>query len=182
MLCRAADSALIVIDMQTRLAEAMAPAELEATVRNIEILMRAADALSIATLATEQYPKGLGDTLDAIGDALPRGVSQFEKTCFSACGVSEFRDTLEHSGKNQAILVGMEAHVCVLQTAAELLKDYEVFVVEDAVCSRNRANRDNALRRLAQHGVGIANTESVLFEWLRDARHKQFKSLSALIK
>lgn len=182
MLCRAEDSALLVVDMQSRLAQAMPAADIANVARNIEILMRAADALKVSTIVTEQYPQGLGHTLEALMAVLPRGVDQFEKTCFSACGVAEFRDTLAHSGKNQIVLCGMEAHVCVLQTAAELIKDYAVFVVADAVCSRKPEHREQALRRLDRLGAVITNTESVLFEWLGDARHKQFKTLSALIK
>ena len=86
-------------------------------------------------------------------------------------------------GRKQIILTGIEAHICVLQTAMDLQNaKYDVFVVNDAVCSRQRENYENALQRLQQAGVIICNTESVLFEWLRDSRHEHFKTISALIR
>jgi len=90
--------------------------------------------------------------------------------------------TLRASHRRQVILTGMEAHICVLQTALALLaQGFQVFVVEDAVCSRSQQNQDNAMQRLRQAGVIITNAESVLFEWLADAKHPQFKALSQLI-
>lgn len=91
-------------------------------------------------------------------------------------------DALENTGRKQVILAGVEAHVCVLQTALELLyKGYPVYVVEDAVCSRKAEHKSYALQRLQQQGATIINYESVLFEWLRDAKHADFKSISALL-
>ena len=90
---------------------------------------------------------------------------------------------LQHSRRNQIILAGMEAHVCVLQTALDLhATGMQVFVVEDAVCSRRMRNKTNALARLRQAGVIVTNAESLLFEWLRDARHEHFKKISELIR
>ncbi|MFW5427315.1 MAG: isochorismatase family protein, partial [Methylophagaceae bacterium] len=96
--------------------------------------------------------------------------------------VDEFMSSLRASHRRQVILTGMEAHICVLQTALALLaQGFEVFVVEDAICSRTQQNQDNALQRLRQAGVIITNTESVLFEWLSDAKHPKFRTLSKLI-
>jgi nicotinamidase-related amidase len=90
---------------------------------------------------------------------------------------------LEATGRRQVVLAGMEAHVCVLQSALDLrTAGREVFVVEDACCSRSPRNRENAMHRLRAAGVVVTNTESVVFEWLRDARHEQFKALSALLR
>jgi nicotinamidase-related amidase len=107
---------------------------------------------------------------------LPADAKRMEKTSFSACGALPL-------ARPQAILAGMEAHVCVLQTALELAAEgREVFVVADAICSRTEANRANALARLDKAGVVVTNTESVLFEWLRDASHEHFRTISKLIR
>ena len=182
MLCRAATSALVVVDIQARLSEAMQPACLATLLRNVKILLQAADKLAIPVIATEQYPDGLGHIRDDIAQALPNTSDTFEKTCFSACSQAEFSDTLAHSDRKQVVLAGMEAHICVLQTALQLRERFEVFVVEDAVCSRSDTNKHNAIARLRHAGVVMTNTESVLFEWLGDARHKHFKTLSQLIR
>ncbi|MFN7996757.1 MAG: isochorismatase family protein [Bryobacteraceae bacterium] len=173
-LASAADSTLVVIDVQERLAAVM-PAR-ERVVRATGILLEAAARLHIPVLVTEQYSKGLGATVPELADKLPEGSIRIEKTTFSGCAALP----LTHP---QVILAGMEAHVCVLQTAIELaVQGREVFVVADAVCSRTEANYSNALARLREAGVIITNTESVIFEWLRDAGHEQFRALSKLIR
>ena len=182
MLCQAAASALILIDIQTRLSAAMPPACRAATLHNAGILLQAAAKLAVPVLVTEQYPQGLGNTVEALAQALPDSGDVFEKTCFSACNQADFSDTLAHGDRTQAVLIGLEAHVCVLQTALQLRDRFTVFVVEDAVCARTEANKANALARLRQAGVIVTNTESVLFEWLGDARHKHFKALTQRIR
>jgi nicotinamidase-related amidase len=173
-LARAADSSLVLIDIQERLAAAM-PAR-DAVVRAAGILSEAAARLGIPVVATEQYPQGLGSTVAELAGKLPADAKRIEKTSFSACGALPL-------GRPQVILAGMEAHVCVLQTALELAAaGREVFVVSDAICSRTEANRANALARLEKSGVVVTNTESVLFEWLRDASHEQFRPISKLIR
>lgn len=183
MLCRSDHSQLIVIDIQTRLAEAMQP-ELQArAIANSAVLAQAAQLLDVPTTVTRQYPKGLGELVPELAQALPDDQGLIDKTSFSCCGTDPFLQSLQ-DGRKQAVIAGMETHVCVLQTAHDLLQQgyYEVFVVEDAVCSRRELNHRNALERMRQAGIIISNTESVLFEWLRDARHEQFKTLSQLIK
>lgn len=183
MLTRAGDSVLIIIDVQERLAGAMEPAAREGVIRNARILLDAATRLDIPVLATEQYPKGLGPTVSELAANLPGGAPRLEKTCFSCAGDESFRVALASSGRTQVILAGMEAHVCVLETALELrASGREVFVVEDACCSRNRSHHSNAMERLRAAGVIVTNTESVLFEWLRDARNEHFKAISALLR
>jgi len=182
-LCRREDSALLIVDVQTRLTGAM-PAGTRATVlRNAGILIDAARALGIPILHTEQYPRGLGHTEQVLAERLAGTARRLEKTAFSCCGAEGFDAAACADGRTQWVLCGMEAHVCVLQTALELhARGLEVFVVEDGVCSRTESNRGNALARLRQAGVIVTNTESVLFEWLRDAADPQFKALSALIR
>ncbi len=182
MLCRANDSVLVLVDVQTRLSAAMSDSARERVLRNSGILLQAATLLDIPVLYTEQYPKGLGGTDPAVTRHLPAQAQHFEKTCFSCRGVPGFMDALRGLARQQIVLAGMETHVCVLQTALELNDaDYRVFVAEDAVCSRAEANHHNALARLRQAGVSVSNTESVLFELLRDASHAHFKLISALI-
>jgi nicotinamidase-related amidase len=179
----AADSVLIVIDAQERLAAAMDSAVLKAVAKNIGILVQSAVCLGIPILATEQYTRGLGPTIAELAAKLPPDTPHIEKTCFSCTGAEVFARAFESSGRSQAILTGMEAHVCVLQSALNLkAAGSDVFVVADACCSRNAANHANAMDRLRAAGVVVANTESIVFEWLRDARHPQFKALSALLR
>ncbi len=181
-LCEAHSSQLVVIDIQERLAQAMPDAAREQVVRNSTILLKAATLLNIPVAHTEQYPRGLGATLESIAQALPDDNWSGEKTGFSCCAANGFLARLQDAG-NQVVLAGMETHVCVLQTAMELhARGFQVYVAEDATCSRFKQHHRNALQRLRQTGVVISNTESVLFEWLRDASHPQFKSIAALIR
>lgn len=182
-LLRADDSILLIVDMQTRLAASM-PVEAYTRTRNaVIVLARAAGELGLPVLVTRQYPKGLGPTDGDLAAALPDGAVTIDKTCFSAGDSEELREALRATGRNQIAVCGMEAHVCVLQTAAGLADaGHEPFVVADAVCSRSGAHRDNALTRLTAAGIMVASHESVLFEWLRDARHERFKAVSALLR
>jgi nicotinamidase-related amidase len=183
MLCRREDSALLIVDVQTRLAGAMHTAARTMVLRNAGILIDAAKALGIPIVQTEQYPRGLGPSEPALAERLEGAATRLEKTAFSCCGAEGFDAAACTDGRTQWIICGMEAHVCVLQTALELhARGLQVFVVEDGVCSRTEANRANASARLRHAGVIVTNTESVLFEWLRDAADPQFKALSALIR
>ena len=184
LLCAAETSQFVVIDIQVRLAAAMPPEARARVMKNSGILLQAARLLDLPTLVTEQYPKGLGPTEPEVAQHFPDSAGVVCKTCFASSGAAEFNTALDaHHGRHQVILAGMEAHVCVLQSAMELLgRGYQVFVVEDAVSSRDDAHRHNAMARLPQAGAIVTNTESVLFEWLRDAAHPQFKAVSALIK
>ena len=182
-LCVADTSCLVIIDIQTRLTATMPGKVLDRLKRNTTLLIKAATSLSLPILATQQYPQGLGPIEPQINVALPPDCRHFEKTCFSCASADNFMQELSRLGRKQIILTGIEAHICVLQTAMDLQNaKYDVFVVNDAVCSRQRENYENALQRLQQAGVIICNTESVLFEWLRDSRHEHFKTISALIR
>jgi nicotinamidase-related amidase len=182
-LANASDSVLIVVDAQERLAAAMDAAAVRCMTRNIGILLASAACLDIPVLATEQYTKGLGPTLAEIAARFPEKTPRLEKTCFSCAGDEALVRALDSTGRSQAILAGMEAHVCVLQTALQVASGgRDVFVVADACCSRNPAHHANAMDRIRACGAVVANTESIVFEWLRDARHPQFKALSALLR
>lgn len=183
LLCSAANSLLVVIDIQHRLAGAMAAGDRERVIRNSSILLQAAKQIPLPVIATEQYAKGLGPTEESVSQHFPAGHTPIDKTCFACSSSRQFMETLGGYHRGQIILTGMETHVCVLQTAMELLNaGYQVFVVADAVCSRNEMHYHNALERMRQAGIIISNTESVLFEWLRDAKHEHFKAVTALIK
>lgn len=174
-------SQLVMIDMQVKLASVMPADALQSVVKNCSVLAQAAHLLGVPTMLTEQYPQGLGETIPEIKQHLPN-CKPVTKTAFSACGEPRFSQQL-HRDNPQIILAGMEAHICVLQTALSLLQaGKQVFVAEDAVISRNPANKANALARLRDAGCVISNTESVVFEWLGNANHEAFRAISKLIK
>jgi len=182
-LCHAAHGQLLIVDVQERLAGAMDATAREGVVRAAGRLAQAAGQLEIPVLVSEQYPRGLGPTVAPLAAQLPASARVLDKTSFSCCGDSGLLDALKSARRPQVVVCGMETHVCVLQTALDLLgAGFTPFVVEDAVCSRDPAHKANALHRLRQAGAVVTNHESVIFEWLRDARHSQFKALSALIK
>lgn len=182
-LCSLTNDQLVVVDIQARLAAVMDPADRERVVRQSAVLLRAAEMLDVPVVATEQYPKGLGPTESAVAQALPAGAPILEKTCFACSGAHGFLDTLKANDRGQVVLAGMETHICVTQTALDLLdRGYGVFVAADACCTRNPENHHNALDRLRQAGAVVTNAESVVFEWLRDAGHEHFKAISSLVK
>ena len=182
LLCDAKNSLLLVIDIQERLASAMPDKVLETVVKHTGWLIQTADMLNIPVVRTEQYPKGLGDTIKDVQQHLTMDTC-LEKTSFSCCGAEGFTQAVNINKHRQIVIAGIESHVCVLQTAVDLLIDgFDVFVAGDAVCSRDKQNHKNALQRLNQLGATISNTESVMFEWLRDASHPQFKAVSKLLR
>lgn len=176
-------SILVIVDIQQRLLSAMPDVAAHQMTTNTIRLLASADSLSVPVLLSEQYPKGLGATHPDVIAALPEGARRFEKTAFSCFRAPGFVPVLRALIRPQVVLVGQETHVCVLQTALDLLSaGFQVFVVEDAVCSRSASHKNNALDRMRQAGAIVINYESVIFEWLGDARHPDFKTLSALVK
>ena len=182
-LCQAEKSSLLIIDAQEHLIAAMPNKIVAKLKRNINILLQATTSLTIPVLVTEQYPKGLGAIDTEIAEQLPAYSSHFEKTCFSCTEARNFMPTLEKLRHKQIIVTGLEAHICVLQTAIKLIdKGYHVFIVADAICSREKQSYQLALYRMQQSGAVICTTESVLFEWLKDSKHNDFKRISHLIR
>ncbi|MCW8900373.1 MAG: hydrolase [Gammaproteobacteria bacterium] len=182
-LCHAQHSQLLIIDIQDRLASAMPADVLEKVIKQNNVLLNAASELGIPVIHSEQYPKGLGNTVAEISQHIPDTGVSIEKTCFSCSEADGFYDVLAKNKRQQIVITGIESHICVLQSAIQLQRHgYTVYVVEDAVCSRKKSNHKNAIKRLRQSGVIITNVESVVFEWLRDASHPAFKTISALIK
>ncbi|MCC7121692.1 MAG: isochorismatase family protein [Gammaproteobacteria bacterium] len=181
--CRLGDCTLLVIDIQQRLGDAMPGKVLNRVLQNSSLLVRAAQLLDVPILHTEQYPQGLGPTHPLVLDALPSGRKYFAKTAFSCMNADGFPAAIASLQCRQAVLVGMEAHVCVLQTAMDLAATgAEVFVVEDAICSRRLENYQNALDRMRAAGVSIVSAESVVFEWMGDSRHPLFKTIQGWLR
>jgi nicotinamidase-related amidase len=181
--CDVENSLLLIIDIQTKLGQAMPTKVLNRVISNTSLLSRAAGLLDVPVVVTEQYPQGLGPTITDISDALPATAVTLDKTAFSSAAAQGFDDVLESANRKQIIIVGMESHICVLQSALDLLgTGYDVYVVEDAVCSRRLENYQNALDRLRQAGVGIISAESAIFEWLVHSRHEHFKAISAMLR
>ena len=180
MLIERDSACLLVVDVQERLAPAMA--EPDTVVRNVAILMQAAARLGVPILASEQYPQGLGRTVPELR-ALAPATAFFSKIDFSCATDSGLRARIAEAGRKQVVICGIEAHVCVLQTALGLQQqDYEAFVVADAVSSRAPLSHETALQRLRDNGVELVTTEMVVFEWLGKAGTPEFKELSRLIK
>ncbi|OIQ99134.1 isochorismatase family protein [mine drainage metagenome] len=181
LMAKAGLGQLIIIDMQTRLTAVMPQEAMQAAIRNSGILATAATMLEVPILLTEQYPKGLGHTVPELLAVLPNPQA-VEKTVFSCMAEPIFSRQLT-SDRSQLILAGIEAHVCVLQTALDLISTgKQVFVAEDAIVSRNPANKENALARMRDAGCIITNTESIVFEWLGKAEGDAFKVISKLIR
>lgn len=167
--------ALLIIDVQFRLMPAIEQAE--HVITTCGTLIKAATLLDVPVLATEQYPQGLGQTVDGL---LPSGVPVVEKTTFDACKTPDFLERL--ALHKDIVIAGCEAHVCVLQTALSLIRHGKsVYVVVDAVGSRMTQSREIALRRMEAAGVQLVTMEMVLFEWLVDAKHTSFKQVHALL-
>lgn len=180
LLAQRVASQLVIVDTQTRLCAVMDQQALTAMVKCSSILLQVAKLLAIPIIYTEQYPQGLGRTLPELAQYLVD--SAIEKTSFSCTNEKNFTVQLNYQ-RPQIILAGIEAHVCILQTALRLQEmGYQPFVVEDAVISRDVKNKVNAIDRLRQAGVIITNTESVVLEWQELAEGDHFKQISRLIR
>lgn len=174
------DTVLVLIDFQERLFPVMH--EKEKLLGNVLKLIRGARVLEIPILITEQYPKGLGPTLPEIKGLLP-DIKPVEKTCFNCCDEGEFCRSLEVLKRKQVLIAGIEAHICVYQTAAALSRDgYQVEVVGDCVSSREPENRLVALFRLGAGGISPTTVEMALFELLKMASGDKFKQISNIVK
>lgn len=180
MLMDAERSCLVVVDIQAKLNPVMF--DPERAPRGAAKLLRGAEILGIPALVTEQYPKGVGATVDSLQAQMPDGCP-IEKDCFSCMGDDGFIDAFSALGRSQVVLAGIEAHVCVLQTALQLLDaGLEVYVVADATASRTEENHRAGLERIRDAGGWVVTVEMVLFEWLKRSGTPEFKAISQLIK
>jgi nicotinamidase-related amidase len=174
---------LAVIDMQERLLNAFAPDRRDDVVRSTLIALDAATILGVPVIVSEQYPKGLGPTIPEIRDRLGDRFTPVEKLVFS-CGRSpEFRAALDTTGRKDVLLTGVESHVCVLQTAVDLIEDgYGVYVAADAVRSRRDLDWQRALSLLERAGAVVGTTEMFVFQLLERAGTDEFKAVVKLVK
>ena len=173
-------SLLLMVDVQERLVPAMA--EPAGMLANCALLLKSAARLGVPILASEQYPRGLGPTVPELRELVPEG-TVCAKTAFACTGDPEIQTRLQAAGRDQVVICGIEAHVCVLQTALGLKSSrYVPFVVFDATTSRQPDSKAAALDRLRDNGIEVATAEMVLFEWLGRAATEEFRELSRLIR
>ena len=175
------DAILVAIDFQERIMPAMKNnKELE---EKMVKLTTGCMELGIPSVITQQYTKGLGMTIPSLQEAFGDTFRPIEKTSFSAMGEETFVNALSVSGKRTVILTGIEAHVCVQQTALDLIEaGYDVFLVVDAIASRDNNDKKYAQRRISEAGAVCTTYESVLFELVGGAREEGFKQISAIVK
>jgi len=174
-------TALVVIDVQEAFRSVIP--EFATVASRISTAVRGFQVLDAPVLVTEQYPKGLGPTAEEITFVLPDDHKAFEKTAFSSCGAAPFVARLEELGAKQVVVCGLETHICVSQTAHDLVeRGFQVHVLIDCVCSRFEYNKAAGLAKMNAAGVIPSSVEMALFELMRDSRHEQFKEIQALIK
>jgi nicotinamidase-related amidase len=177
----AGQAALIIIDMQESFRAAID--DFDATAARIARVARGAELLNVPIILTEQYPRGLGHTADEIKAVLPPAPVIIEKTAFSSCGARAFEDELERTGARQLLVCGIEAHICVNQTAHDLLaRGFQVHLLTDCITARTAENKSLAMTKMQESGALPSSTEMALFELMRDAKHEQFKAIQKLIK
>jgi nicotinamidase-related amidase len=179
LLLDASTSGLLVVDLQQRLLP-LIPSAAEITGR-VGWLIEAAKLFSVPTIATEQYPQGLGATVPELSRLLSTGAR--EKRMFSCRECSEIFQAWHAEKRRQVVVVGIETHVCILQTVLDLLSmGFDCYVVVDATGSRQALDQQMALQRMEISGAMLTTTESVLFEWCADSRHPHFKQISQWVK
>jgi nicotinamidase-related amidase len=174
------NTVLVVIDFQERLFPVMH--EKEKLLRNVVKLIKGVKVLEIPVVLTEQYPRGLGPTIPEIKELLP-DIKPIEKVCFNCCDEEPFCKSLESLKRRQVLIAGIEAHICVYQTAIALSRaGYEVQVVGDCVSSREPENKLVSLFKMGAAGISPTTTEMALFELLKVAKGDKFKQISNIVK
>jgi nicotinamidase-related amidase len=173
-------SLLLVIDMQEGYRSNLH--EEERTVEAAARLLRAAGALGVPVVVTEQYPKGLGGTRAEVAEAIPADAARFEKTSFSCLGAEGLEDHLHRTGRDTIVVAGIETHVCVSQTVHALLaRGYAVQLPRDAVSARFPLEDAAGWAKMTGSGAVPTSVEGVVFEWLGDAKHPEFKAVHKLV-
>ncbi|MCX5800149.1 MAG: hydrolase [Candidatus Eisenbacteria bacterium] len=171
---------LVIIDVQGKLAHLMH--RKEELFENLQKIIKGARILGIPILWLEQNPEGLGPTIPELA-ALLDDVGPISKFSFSCCGDDRFVTALNSLNRKQVLLAGIETHICVYQTATDLVASgYEVQIVSDAVSSRTKENRKIGLERIKEIGAGLTGTETALFELLRTAKAEKFKEIAKIVK
>ncbi len=172
---------LVVVDIQEAF-RAPIPDFEEIAVRT-SLAVRGFELLDIPIIVTEQYPKGLGKTVEEIFFSLPDNAEIIEKSAFSACGATSFVEKLTALDKKQIVLAGIEAHICVNQTAHDLLhRGFQVHLLLDCISSRQTHDKHTGIEKMKQSGVILSNLEMALFELMRDSKHEKFKEIQGLVK
>lgn len=175
------NSLVIIIDVQEKLLNATF--NKDTIQKKSEIIAKATNILNIPVIVTEQYPKGLGETITNIKNNLSEQTLFFEKTSFSALDSEEILESIKNANKEQIIIFGIETHICVSQTVAALIEaGYDVHVIKDACGSRSEIEYNAGLERMKDFGASILTIEILLFEWLKTAKHPNFKEIQGLIK
>jgi len=176
-------SVFVVVDMQEKLVAAMDGQEASRMISRQKIMLAAARELQIPVIVTEQYPKGLGRTVADMASLLHEGIPHIEKTSFSCFGEIAFRKEIERRHFKSLVLMGMETHVCIQQTAIDALsRGFQVFLPIDTVCSRNSLDSSISIDLMRQLDIYVTSSESLLFSLLRDASHPAFKKIVSLLK
>jgi nicotinamidase-related amidase len=174
------NTTLLIVDIQGNLAHLMHGKEL--LFKNVQKLIKGIQILGIPILWVEQNPRGLGPTIREIADLLSN-IQPISKMSFSSCRNDRFLQALNALNRKQVLIAGIEAHVCVYQTAAELVDiGYDVQVVTDAVSSRNMENKEIGLHRMRDSGVSLTSVETALFELLKVAEGEQFSEILKIVK
>lgn len=177
------DTSFVVVDVQERLMGVMPEGITETNLKNMKILLEAARILDIPVTVTEQYPKGLGPTIEEIKESVGEGFSPIEKVVFSCARADEFKSALKDLGRSSVLLTGVETHVCVLQTAIDLVNDgYSVYVPADAVVSRRKLDWQKGVDLMEKAGAVVGTTEAFLFQLLECAGTDEFKQISRLVR
>ena len=173
---------LIFIDMQEKLIKAM-PETISETINKQKILLEAAKLLNINVIITEQYPKGLGYTINDLSSIFSEKWPLIEKNTFSAMGCTEVRMELQKQPPETVVVAGIESHVCVLQTAIDSINaGYNTILLTDAVNSRHEIDRDTAMKTVSDAGGILMTVESLLFMLMRDSKHSAFRDISKLLR
>lgn len=174
-------SALLIVDVQEKLFPLVEhPCEM---LDQLIKLIKGCKILNLPILVSEQYPKGLGTTIEAVRALLGPDAEYFEKTAFSCVKEKSIEDAIDKTQRTEWLVAGIEAHVCVLQTARSLLrKGLDVVVVNDAISSRSIYDFSTAIAELRDLGARLSSTETVLFDLVGDSRKPEFKAISELIK
>lgn len=181
MIENASDAFVCAVDLQEKLVPTQShPAEL---LQRVKVLLGGARALEIPFIAARQYPKGLGEIVPEVKELFPEDTFIADKITFSCFGTPEFKEAAAQINRRQMILLGVETHVCVLQTALDAMKSgYEVFLAEDCTDSRHDYDRAAGLSMMRDCGVKIVTAEMLLFQLMHDSRHPAFKTISKLVR
>ena len=174
-------TALIAVDLQEAFRSAIP--DFASVSEKTVTAIRGCQILGIPVIITEQYPKGLGKTAEEILLSLDKDTEIIEKTTFSSCGAPPFLEKLRSINARQIVLAGIEAHICVNQTAHDLLNEgFQVHLLQDCVSSRTTHDKHTGIEKMYRSGVIPSNVEMALFELMRDAKHEKFKEIQALVK